>query len=307
MHCACLCLKLCSFLSLRLLYCFAGRGLKVRTRLYRVSPPAPECEVQLMEKSDCEGDVRTECEFDREDARRICGLKKETGPCRGNFPRWYFDNKMEICLQFMYGGCRGNSNNFEEYEDCMQLCELAANGKNMTAAGVIVEDFEDLRAKKKRMMGAQQLNRQATAMKTYLMVMKQREMANREKALEDEMRLAEEGPVIDCVVTAWSPWSQCHGGECGSKAFKRKFRKVERFPSEGGRKCPKKMERFRKCKEATPCENECLLGSWGQWSPCSSSCGEDGTQERTREIVRDGERCGPRVQKRFCLLQECPD
>ena len=69
---------------IKLLFPLAGKGLKVRTRLYRTSPQqqsvaSADCSVQLMEKSDCEGGVRRECQFDREDARVICGLKKEVG------------------------------------------------------------------------------------------------------------------------------------------------------------------------------------------------------------------------------------
>ena len=63
---------------------FAGRGLKVRTRLYMVSPQqqtSAECSEQLMEKSECEG-ARPDCEFSAEDARLICGMKKEV-------PRFY--------------------------------------------------------------------------------------------------------------------------------------------------------------------------------------------------------------------------
>ena len=58
---------------------FAGRGLKVRTRLYMVSPQqqtSAECSERLMEKSECEG-ARPDCEFSAEDASLICGMKKE--------------------------------------------------------------------------------------------------------------------------------------------------------------------------------------------------------------------------------------
>ena len=54
-------------------------------------------------------------------------LNTQVGPCRGYFPRWYYDASMQMCLQFIYGGCRGNSNNFEDYEDCMRLCETHTN------------------------------------------------------------------------------------------------------------------------------------------------------------------------------------
>ena len=145
-----------------------GKGLKVRTRLYKVSPQqqtSADCNVQLMEKAACEGAVRKECTFDQEDAVRICGLKKEViqkdlkqrlrdfknilsqvGPCRGYFPRWYYDASMQMCLQFIYGGCRGNSNNFDDYEDCMRLCETnsrAQEGESLEAAALTAAAGEE--------------------------------------------------------------------------------------------------------------------------------------------------------------------
>ena len=62
----------------------------------------------------------------------------------------------------------------------------------------------------------------------------------RDKALERVF-----GPPVDCVVTAWSPWSDC-SGSCG-RAFRSKFRMVKRYPSEGGKACPRKLERRQKC------------------------------------------------------------
>ena len=59
-----------------------------------------------------------------------------------------------------------------------------------------------------------------------------------------------------------------------------------------------------------PCPEDCVLGDWGDWSACSHSCGEDGTQERLRPVLRErtegGAECGPRVERRVCLLAECP-
>ena len=56
---------------------------------------------------------------------------------------------------------------------------------------------------------------------------------------------------------------------------------------------------------------DCLLGDWQEWSACSQSCGSDGTQERIRQVdnpARNGGRpCEPKVERRICLLAECPN
>ena len=65
------------------------------------------------------------------------------------------------------------------------------------------------------------------------------------------------------------------------------------------------------------CPPVCAFGEWGDWSPCSQSCGADGAQERTRTVDwSDGgggggggggeQECGARTEKRFCFLSNCP-
>jgi len=49
-------------------------------------------------------------------------LPKETGLCKGYFPRYYFDSTEKKCLEFVYGGCGGNKNNFFSKEHCDQEC-----------------------------------------------------------------------------------------------------------------------------------------------------------------------------------------
>lgn len=58
----------------------------------------------------------------------VCMLPKEVGPCRGYFPRYYFDSNKGACVQFIFSGCRGNLNNFERLADCKEKCENLSKG-----------------------------------------------------------------------------------------------------------------------------------------------------------------------------------
>ncbi|XP_065355387.1 tissue factor pathway inhibitor [Calliphora vicina] len=53
-----------------------------------------------------------------------CIQPKETGRCFALFYRFAFDVEKRECVEFIYGGCAGNSNNFETKEDCEQKCVL---------------------------------------------------------------------------------------------------------------------------------------------------------------------------------------
>lgn len=54
-----------------------------------------------------------------------CYLKPETGPCRARFIRYSYDVMEGICKTFVYGGCRGNGNNFVTFDACMQKCYIS--------------------------------------------------------------------------------------------------------------------------------------------------------------------------------------
>ncbi|XP_059058857.1 inducible serine protease inhibitor 2-like [Achroia grisella] len=53
----------------------------------------------------------------------ICKLPLETGICRAEFYRFGYDAKLKECRQFLYGGCRGNENNFKTFEACQAVCQ----------------------------------------------------------------------------------------------------------------------------------------------------------------------------------------
>ncbi|KAL1443251.1 hypothetical protein MTO96_007532, partial [Rhipicephalus appendiculatus] len=54
-----------------------------------------------------------------------CLGKPDQGPCRASIPRYYYDNATRTCKQFTYGGCEGNSNNYETVEECKASCNPA--------------------------------------------------------------------------------------------------------------------------------------------------------------------------------------
>ena len=53
----------------------------------------------------------------------ICKLKSDVGPCRAIIPKWYFDYSTSQCIQFNFGGCQGNGNNFFTKEECNDFCK----------------------------------------------------------------------------------------------------------------------------------------------------------------------------------------
>ncbi|XP_068234682.1 papilin isoform X9 [Palaemon carinicauda] len=52
----------------------------------------------------------------------VCLLEMVPGPCRGNYTRWYYDQTVDRCSQFTFGGCKGNGNNYLTENECMQRC-----------------------------------------------------------------------------------------------------------------------------------------------------------------------------------------
>uniref|UniRef100_UPI00358EC26D papilin-like isoform X2 n=1 Tax=Myxine glutinosa TaxID=7769 RepID=UPI00358EC26D len=62
------------------------------------------------------------------DERDFCLDPEETGPCRAEFQRWSYNPLNSTCNNFIYGGCRGNSNNFFMEHQCLSICAPIRGG-----------------------------------------------------------------------------------------------------------------------------------------------------------------------------------
>lgn len=52
----------------------------------------------------------------------FCFYSPEPGPCKAYFVRYYYDYATGNCENFVYGGCGGNENNFDDLETCIKTC-----------------------------------------------------------------------------------------------------------------------------------------------------------------------------------------
>ncbi|XDV37954.1 hypothetical protein PO909_007471 [Leuciscus waleckii] len=54
--------------------------------------------------------------------RAACRLPIVPGPCEAYIPRWAFDSSVGKCVFFVYGGCKGNDNQFNSRKKCEESC-----------------------------------------------------------------------------------------------------------------------------------------------------------------------------------------
>ncbi|CAK9076068.1 unnamed protein product [Durusdinium trenchii] len=97
----------------------------------------------------------------------------------------------------------------------------------------------------------------------------------------------------DCVWGTWSDWSSC-GTSCGGGLQIRSRQQISEAIGEGS-PCGGTPQEDREC-NSFPCPQDCLLGDWSMWSPCSTTCGPGQRyKERThlQEPVHGGAACAP--------------
>uniref|UniRef100_A0A670Z4M8 BPTI/Kunitz inhibitor domain-containing protein n=1 Tax=Pseudonaja textilis TaxID=8673 RepID=A0A670Z4M8_PSETE len=61
--------------------------------------------------------------FQKRDVTENCKLWPRKGKCKGKIPRYYYDAFNKRCRLFTYGGCGGNANNFQTFDQCNKACD----------------------------------------------------------------------------------------------------------------------------------------------------------------------------------------
>lgn len=114
-----------------------GKGLRTRTRFLLIDPALHfKCHhIQLTQQTQCM--EKSDCSFDMATAKEVCMEEIETGPCNGYFNRFYYEPNKQMCVPFVYGGCRGNRNNFLTIEECNNACGLLRSLGNVRPSETI--------------------------------------------------------------------------------------------------------------------------------------------------------------------------
>lgn len=175
-----------------------GKGVKLRTRFLLVNAELQQkcgSRVETVQQRPCM-DVE-DCSLTREDAKEVCMMENEPGPCNSRFDRWYFDSTSGQCSRFVYGGCKGNRNNFMSREECLNQCGFISNTQEVPRS------------------------------------------RHNSTPLENSVYR------VDCVVSPWSEWSPC-SVTCG-KGTSERFRMIKVEARNGGRPCPAKLTKIRRC------------------------------------------------------------
>lgn len=70
-----------------------------------------------------------QCSVPPSHSTEACNLPIVPGPCRGSTQLWAFDAVKGKCVLFIYGGCKGNSNQFYSEKECKEYCGIPGEGR----------------------------------------------------------------------------------------------------------------------------------------------------------------------------------
>ncbi|XP_023174676.1 male accessory gland serine protease inhibitor [Drosophila hydei] len=51
------------------------------------------------------------------------GMEQDGAACMAYMPSWTYDSSKNACIEFVFGGCGGNKNQFGSQSECEKACK----------------------------------------------------------------------------------------------------------------------------------------------------------------------------------------
>ncbi|KAM7398772.1 hypothetical protein PAMP_018086 [Pampus punctatissimus] len=81
-------------------------------------------------------------EMSADDFAELCEAEPVVGPCRAALQHWYYNSKTGSCQSFIYGGCRGNKNNYISKESCVATCTVTVLPSSKKTSSDVKDDTD---------------------------------------------------------------------------------------------------------------------------------------------------------------------
>jgi len=306
------------------------QGLKVRTRLHRVSREeqvAAGCNVQLLQQAECSGSE--DCT-----STSACLQPKEVGSCREHWPRWYYEKQSGSCQAFIFSGCRGNANNFLKAADCKRVCGDLMTGRRggneMEEAPIFLnDDFAsalDLLARDRAERRSEGMNEAFGAVQELQQAVRDLEQEKKEAemmgldfskegelmAVQKKLMMTEKAMMMEKQMMMFKQKQMMMNKQKAMMMRRQKemmVKKKHQKPEMTSRLQPEGLSAANTSTSGV--RQDCRVTAWSPWSQqCSSSCGS-GVRHRFRTVtqaaVGGGADCPAKLERRKrCRLPPCP-
>lgn len=275
-----------------------GKGVMSRQRAFVNKRKAimMNCRMDVLEVvKDCMG---FDCETGTQDfavlmeAKRVCMQPAEMGTCTTKTQRFGYIAEKGMCTAFIFSGCGGNENNFGSEEECLATCRPLRDmflAGSQAPFGEVEEDYEDYEDEGfvfgPRLPLITSLDSYGgKKLKTYKV---------KNKFLFEDNR--NEGVPIEPIVQAEDPNvpvspNRTHEDEKEQSEIKRK--KEEREKNQVWNNQPSALS------VKTNAPVDCKVSEWGEWTPCSVSCGKKGKRFRKKTILIQSSNGGKKCPKK---------
>ncbi|TPP65613.1 SPONdin (Extracellular matrix glycoprotein) [Fasciola gigantica] len=161
-------------------------------------------------------------------AAKHCSEVMDTGfSCEDGFTqpavRWYYSSRTRRCFEFVYLGCGGNANRYDNYTTCISDC--------------MPEEWEKAQQMAKALAATSKV-KNPDREDSLAYVARPEEVGEDALSASDANRITSLwGPKQDCQLTAWGGWSPC-SAECHYQRGEQiRWRHIERPPRHGGAPC----------------------------------------------------------------------